>query len=186
MKPVIALMKRPALGLKSRGYKSRLNREQSPISMMAIPILSVLLGSMMTTLPIIETQAILPPFGLMMLIAWRLLRPGFWPAWAGLPLGIFDDIFSGAPFGSAALLWSLAMIAAELIDARAVWRDHWQDWFIASLIIIAVLIGGWVIVGFTGNKPSVLTLMPQILLSLLFYPMVVRIAARLDQWRLAT
>jgi rod shape-determining protein MreD len=46
-----------------------------------------------------------------------------------------DDIFSGQPFGSAGLLWSLAMLTIEIIDSRAIWRDYIQDWLIAALLI---------------------------------------------------
>ena len=30
----------------------------------------------------------MPPFGLLVLLAWRLLRPELWRAWVGLPLGL--------------------------------------------------------------------------------------------------
>lgn len=168
------------------GYRSRLNREQSRLSMLAIPIISVLLGSMVTALPIITSQAILPPTGLMIFLAWRLLRPGFWPMWSGLPLGLFDDIFSGAPFGSAGLIWSLIMIAMELIDSRAVWRDHWQDWAIAALFIALAILAGWFFLGLSSPRPDAGVMTPQIILSILCYPIIVRLVSRLDSWRLAT
>ncbi len=168
------------------GYRSRLNREQSRLSMLSIPIISVLLGSMVTALPIITTQAILPPLGLMIFLSWRLLRPGFWPMWSGFPLGLFDDIFSGSPFGSAALIWSLMMIALELIDSRAVWRDYLQDWLVAAIIIALSIVGGWFFLGLSGAKPHLETLAPQIILSIFCYPLIVRLVSRLDSWRLAT
>ena len=67
-----------------------------------------------------------------MLLGWRMVRPGLLPLWAGAPLGAFDDLVSGQPFGSAILLWSLAMIAIELIETRFPWRGFWQDWFTAG------------------------------------------------------
>ena len=181
MKGPISALTRP-----SRSYRSRLNRTQSPARMTAIPIISVLMASMLTALPFIETQALLPPFGLMIFLAWRLLRPGLWPMWAGLPFGMFDDMFSGQPFGSAALIWTLAMLSIEIIDSRAMWRDHLQDWLIASFVIVLALFGGLLIVGFVHVRPDAITLLPQIMLSILVYPLVVRFAARLDRWRLAT
>lgn len=168
------------------GRRSRLNREQSRLSMLAIPIISTLLGSMVTALPIFTSQAILPPLGLMIFLGWRLLRPGFWPMWSGLPLGLFDDIFSGAPFGSAALIWSLIMIAMELIDARAVWRDYLQDWAIAAIIIALSILAGWFFIGLSAAKPHAAVMVPQIILSILYYPLVVRLVSWLDSWRLAT
>ena len=170
----------------SRGYRSRLNRQQSPFWMTAIPVASVFIGSMITTLPFIETQAVLPPFGLMMFLAWRLMRPGLWPMWAGLPFGMFDDMFSGQPFGSAALLWSLIMLVLEIIDSRAVWRDHLQDWLIASFMIAIAILGGLFFVSLVHAPADPVTLLPQIAFSILLYPLVVRLVAKLDRWRLAT
>jgi rod shape-determining protein MreD len=169
-----------------REYESRFDREQSLLKMLAIPIASVVLASTVTTLPIFTAQPLLPPFGLLMLLAWRLMRPGLLPVWSGVPFGLMDDVFSGQPFGCAGILWSLAMLTIELIDSRAIWRDYIQDWLIASLLIVAALLGGLWISGLAHAAPGVQVLLPQMLLSILLYPLVVRICARLDSWRLAT
>jgi rod shape-determining protein MreD len=169
-----------------REYETRFDREPSTLKMLAIPIASIMLCSMVTTLPLLLEQPLLPPLGLMMLLAWRLMRPGLLPMWAGLPFGLFDDIFSGQPFGSAGLIWSLAMIIIEVIDARAIWRDHWQDWLIAALLIVGAALTGLFIAGLAHGAPPPVVLLPQIVLSILLYPLVVRICARLDSWRLAT
>lgn len=184
-------MKNPVAALKiplrpGREYKSRLNREQSQLRMLTIPIASVMLGSMLTAMPVIEGQALMPPMGLLIFIAWRLMRPGLWSMWAGLPFGLFDDMFSGQPFGSAGLLWSLSMLAIELLDARAMWRDHWQDWFIGAILIILNLLGGLFFVGLAYTRPDPITLLPQILLSILLFPLIVRCCSRLDRLRLST
>jgi len=169
-----------------REYKSRFDREQSMLRMLAMPIASVILASMVTTLPVFSAGPLLPPFGLLMFLSWRLMRPGLWPIWSGVPFGLMDDLFSGQPFGSAGLLWSLAMLIVEIIDSRAIWRDYLQDWLIAALLITAVLLGGLWIAGIAHAAPEPMVLFPQIILSILLYPLVVRICARLDRWRLAT
>lgn len=170
----------------AREYESRFDREQSMLKMLAIPIASVILASMVTTLPIFSSGPLLPPFGLLMFLSWRLMRPGLLPVWSGVPFGLMDDLFSGQPFGSAGLLWSLAILIVEIIDFRAIWRDYLQDWLIAALLITAVLLGGWWIAGLAYATPNPVILFPQIILSILLYPLVVRICARLDSWRLAT
>ncbi len=169
---------------KSRPYETRLNRQYSPIRMRTGPIASVLLGSLITTLPFFTNQPILPPFGFMIFIAWRFMRPGMWPMWIGLPFGLFDDIFSGAPFGSAALTWSIAMLIAEFIDNRIIWRDYLLDWIIASLFIITYVIIGIGILGFNQPIPNLIIILPQILFAILLYPMIVRFCAKIDRWRL--
>lgn len=177
----IRLPTRPA-----REYESRFDREQSMLKMLAIPIASVVLASMITALPIFTKEPLLPPFGLLMFLSWRLMRPGLLPVWSGVPFGLVDDLFSGQPFGSAGLLWSLAMLIIEIIDSRAIWRDHVQDWLIAAILIATVLLGGLWIAGMAHAAPEPIVLLPQIILSILLYPLAVRICARLDSWRLAT
>ena len=169
-----------------REYETRFDREQSSLKILAIPIASIILCSVVTTLPFLLAQPLLPPLGLMMLLAWRLMRPGLLPMWAGLPFGLFDDVFSGQPLGSAGLIWSLVMITIELIDARAIWRDHWQDWVIASVLIASALLLGLFIVGLAYSAPAPAVLLPQIILSILLYPLIVRLCAWMDRWRLAT
>ena len=182
--PVVTALRLPLRP--GREYETRFDREQSTLKMLAIPIASITLASMITTLPILVAQPLLPPLGLMMLLGWRLMRPGLLPMWAGFPFGLFDDVFSGQPFGSAGLIWSLVMITIELIDARAIWRDHWQDWVIASTLIALALLLGLFIVGLAHSAPSSAILLPQIILSILLYPLIVRLCAWMDRWRLAT
>jgi rod shape-determining protein MreD len=168
----------------SREYETRIERYQSPWKMLLVPILSVMAGSMITALPVFSDGPMLPPLGYMIMLGWRLMRPGIWPAWVGLPFGLFDDLFSGQPFGSAALLWSFTMLAIEIIDARAAWRDHVQDWLIATVAIMLVLAGGLAISGLAHRAPEIRTIVPQIIVSILAFPLVVRLCARLDRWRL--
>ena len=168
-----------------RDYESRIERYQSPLKMLLVPILSVMAGSMITALPVFSDGPLLPPLGYMMLLGWRLMRPGIWPAWVGLPFGLFDDLFSGQPFGSAALVWSLTMLAIEFADSRAAWRDHVQDWLIATLAIILALSGGLALAGLAYRAPGISIIVPQLIISILAYPLVVRLCAWLDRWRLA-
>ena len=169
-----------------REYESRIDREQSPARMLMVPILSVMAGSMLTSaLPLVAGVPLLPPFGLLILLAWRLMRPGMWPAWIGLPLGLFDDLYNGQPFGSSALVWSACMIMIELLDLRGVWRDYLRDWLIAAVLIMLALLAGLGISGLAHPAPEVRIIVPQIILSLLLYPLAVRLCARLDSWRLS-
>jgi rod shape-determining protein MreD len=192
MKEVIATGRKQVLatGRKllgpTREYESRIERFQSPWKMLLVPILSVLAASAITALPVFSDGPLLPPLGFMVMLGWRLMRPGIWPAWVGVPFGMFDDLFSGQPFGSAALLWSLTMLTIEYIDAQAAWRDHVQDWLIAAVAIMLVLAAGLGIQGLAHRAPELSVIAPQIGISVLTYPLVVRACAVLDRWRLAT
>lgn len=142
--------------------------------------LSVVLGSMLTLVPVVATVPLLPPFGLMMLLGWRLLRGDSLPVWAPVPLGFFDDMLSGQPLGSAMLLWTVCVLVIDVIDTRLVWRDFWQDWLIASGAIGFCLIAGRTIAApFAAHVDTALCF--QILVACALFPLVTRLCARLDR-----
>ena len=165
-------------------YGSRINRSQMPLLPTIVPWASIMLASFLPLLVIATALPVLPPLGFLLLLGWRLVRPGLLPVWAGLPLGLFDDLFSGQPFGFAMAIWSAAMIVAEIVETRFPWRSFWQDWFTASLLIIGYLLGGWLLSGATPNLHSLVALGPQLVLSILLFPLSARIVARLDNLRL--
>ncbi|HEX7853634.1 MAG TPA: rod shape-determining protein MreD [Sphingobium sp.] len=166
---------------------ARLYRTRSPIRIKGTPIATVMLASLIPSiLPIVALSPSMPPLGLMMLLAWRLLRPEMWPLWIGLPLGFFDDIVTGHPVGTAMCLWTVALVVIDTVSLRLLWRDYAQDWLIASVAIIAVLAMSWVLMHFSpgGGGGPFRQLWPQLLLSPLMFPLVQRLCARLDRWRL--
>ncbi|QHL91574.1 rod shape-determining protein MreD [Sphingomonas changnyeongensis] len=149
-----------------------------------VPVAATMAGSMVSGLPVILDQPLLPPAGLMMLLAWRLLRPGLWPVWAALPLGLFDDLASGQPVGSAMLSWTLIFLAIEASERTLVWRDYVQDWLIAALCLIGGIVFGYVAALAAGGAAPFAVIVPQMLMAVLLFPMTARLCARLDQWRL--
>lgn len=149
-----------------------------------VPIASTIAGSAGSLLPFIAVSPVLPPFGLLMLLGWRLLRPEMWPAWVGLPLGLVDDLIGARPLGSSAALWTLALLALDLVDNRLFWRDYWVEWLLASVAIIACIGGGWLLAGFTGGGGTALAIVPQIAMAIFCFPAAARLCAALDHWRL--
>lgn len=162
----------------------RIARNHSRLRIQGTPVISVMLGSMLTALPVIAAIPAMPPFGLLMLLAWRLLRPELWPLWIAAPLGLFDDLMSGQPLGSAVFLWTISLLVIEFASMRLLWRDYWQDWCIAALAVSFCLIGGMGFARLNGGGGSVLLILPQIAWSALLFPFVARLSARLDRWRL--
>lgn len=165
-------------------FGSKINRDHSPMLAFGLPWASILLASLTPLLPVIAPAPVLPPFAFLLLVAWRLMRPGLLPLWAGLPLGAFDDLYSGQPFGSGVLLFSLTMIGIELLDARFPWRSFWQDWIIAIGLIAAYLVLAAVLSGLHLNQADALILAPQFLLSIVAFPVIARIVSMLDRLRL--
>lgn len=149
-----------------------------------IPSLSVVAGSLLPIIPIIAGWAVLPPMGLMIFLAWRLLRPEIWPIWAGLPFGLFDDLISGNPVGTGMLLWTAIMIGLDLADNRMIWRDYWLDWLVAAALLVGYIVLAMTIATLSQGGWGIAPLVPQILLTVLLVPLVMRLCARLDRWRL--
>lgn len=169
---------------RSDAYGSRINRSHSPVLANVIPWASIIIAIILPIFPIATALPLLPPLGFLMLLAWRLVRPGLLPVWAGLPLGLFDDLLSGQPFGFAILFWSAALLAIEAIKSRWPWRAFWQDWFTAGLLSIVYIIAGWLLSGGEPTLASFIALVPQLVLTLLIFPVMARIVARLDRLRL--
>src|SRR3546814_1079935 len=99
--------------------------------MRIVPIASVMFASALPLmLPLIANSPVLPPLGLLFFLCWQLLRAEMWPVWIGLPLGLWDDLFSGAPIGTAVALWTLASIAIA-------WRSEEHTSELQSLMRIS-------------------------------------------------
>jgi len=162
-----------------------INRVESPWRAKSVHYVSILLGSLLPMWLVADVMPIAPPLGFMFFLCWRLMRPGLMPLWVGVPLGAFDDLFSGQPFGSAILLWSLTMIALELIETRFPWRGFWQDWFTAGLGGLLYIAAAMVVSGAPITPYLIAATLPQILMAVLLYPMLARIIAWLDRFRLS-
>lgn len=177
-------MERYAPRARSDAYGRRINRTHSPLVALAMPWLSIIAGSLLPMFFIASALPLLPPTGYLMLIAWRLVRPGLLPVWAGFPLGLLDDLFSGQPLGSGIFLWSVTMIGIELVDRRLPWRSFAQDWIAAALGVVGYVLAAFVLSGATPTAPALVALGPQVLLAVLLFPAAARLVAALDRLRL--
>jgi len=161
-----------------------INRDHSPVLSQGVPLATILVGSLTPLLPIVASGPVVPPLGFMLLLAWRIQRPGLLPMWIGLPLGAFDDLFSGQPFGCAIMLWSLALLALEAIETRFPWRGFWQDWATAAGLIVAYLAIGAIVADGHIELWRVPLVLPQVALGILLFPLVARLVAFFDRVRL--
>jgi rod shape-determining protein MreD len=156
----------------------------SPFVAYVTPWLSIVLASCVPLWPLIASAPLMPPFGYLMLLAWRQLRPGLLPVWAGTVLGVFDDMVSGQPMGSAVTLWSITMLALDLIEARFPWRNFMAEWVVAAIMIVLYILADAGLANAGGGATPVVVVAPQIVLSVLVYPLVGRMVATFDRWRL--
>lgn len=157
-------------------------RPLPPARARALPWLTVVAGSLITIVPVAATLPLLPPFGLLMLLAWRLLAPLALRPWAPALLGLFDDCLSGQPLGSAMLLWTLAAFLVDLVEQRTLFRSFVQDWLIAAVAIAFCLIAGRLLASPLGAHVD-LVLVPQIVVTILLFPFAAWVIAWVDRRR---
>lgn len=159
-----------------RRFDTTLRRRVAAIT----PWASVMAGSLLTTLPVVATMPVLPPFGLLVLLSWRFTRPERLPIWAPLPLGLFDDLLSGQPLGNAVLLWTVCFLAIDLTDQRLVFRSFWQYWLFAAGAIGFCLLAGRIIAAPIGAHVDTMLLV-QITVAGLLFPLCARMSVWLDR-----
>lgn len=150
-----------------------------------VPVASTLAAALLNLLPLVASAPVSPDFGFLVLIAWRLLRPEMWSATAALPLGLFNDLVAGHPLGQSMALWTMTFLILEVVDSRAVYRDYWMDWLLASALILFHGFGSWAIAVLMGSSAHFGIMWPQIGLSVLSYPVIARLIVMLDRWRLS-
>ena len=150
----------------------------------ALPTLSVIVGSAMTAWPGIVSSPVLPPLGFVMLLCWRLMRPDAWPLWAGIPLGLLDDLLSGQPLGSGVAIWTLVLLSFDAMDRRLPWRTFWLDWCVGAVALAFALGFGGILAGAGTPQHVVALVAPQWLWSTLLLPLTMQLVAGLDRWRL--
>lgn len=167
-----------------REGQPRINREPWPPLARGLPWLSILLATLLTTWVTIASVPALPPLAFLVFISWRQLRPGLLPVWAGLPLGLFDDLYSGQPLGSAVMLWSAAAIALDIVENQLPWRNFGTEWLFAAGLIAAYIVFSLMLANLAGGSTPLQVVVPQIALSIFCYPLVDRLVAWLDRLRL--
>jgi rod shape-determining protein MreD len=152
----------------------------------SIPLFTVIFASALPTmLPLISNSPVVPPMGLLLFLCWQLLRTDIWPIWIGAPLGLMDDLFSGAPIGSAIFLWTVASFAIHYFSERILWRAFWHDWLIAALLIALIqTISAKLSHSHAAWLQMLQLVAPQIIISSLLFPLFMRLTAMVDKFRL--
>ena len=149
-----------------------------------VPAASVVAATLLNALPIVSTSGWYPDFGYLLLLAWRLLRADPWPAWWAAPLGLVNDLFTGSPIGFSIALWSVTMLALELIDRRTMWRDYWIEWVLAAVLIAIDQGLQWRVAQAVGAAPEISRMAPPLIISVCAFPIFAWIISRVDAWRL--
>ncbi len=149
-----------------------------------VPVGSTMAASLLALLPLVPSAPLVPEIALLVVIAWRLLRPEIWPAYMALGLGLFNDLVAGHPLGQSMALWTLIFLACDYVDSRLGFRDYWMDWLIAAAAILFHAAVAWEISALMGSRIEFGVMLPQTIAGILAYPFVARLILALDRWRL--
>jgi rod shape-determining protein MreD len=163
--------------------RTRLGQGPVPLAML-MPAASVVAASLLSALPIVSNSGWYPDFGYLVLLSWRLLRSDPWPPWWAAPLGLVNDLFTGNPLGLSVALWSVTMLAIDLIDRRTMWRDYWIEWGLAALFLGIDEWLQWRVAALGGARVPVVAIVPPLLISICVFPLSAWIVSRFDRWRL--
>lgn len=146
-----------------------------------VPVLSVLAAIIAMAAPIPMAWGVLPQLPLLFVMVWARLAPRLMPPPVVLMLGILTDLVVATPLGVHAALLTAAAIAVRLTEVRTETHSLFLDWIFATLIIFVANLLGWQMLGFTGLEAPLLPIMVQAGLTILTWPIVVRIAARIQR-----
>ena len=149
-----------------------------------VPAASVVVATLLAATPVIVENGWFPDFGFLALIAWRLFRADVWPTWWAAPLGLINDLITGYPLGLSVTVWTASMLLLDLLDRRTIWRDYWIEWALASVLILFSEAAQWQVAKWMGAGVPFASMLPPLLISIAAFPVVARIVARLDWWRL--
>jgi rod shape-determining protein MreD len=150
-----------------------------------VPVVSTMAASLLALLPIVAEAPLVPEMAVLVVIAWRLLRPELWPAHFALGLGLFNDLVAGHPIGQSVAAWTLIFLGCDYIDSWLGFRDYWMDWLIAAAAILFYSAATWYIGVLMGGGIAFGVMLPQLGVAILVYPLIARIILGLDRWRLS-
>lgn len=157
---------------------------RAPLGIAVWPVVTVAVASALQAIAWMVSGPVLPPIGYMTFLAWRLLRSDLWPAWIGLPLGLWDDLVTGQPIGSAMAIWTATGLALDLSDLRLVWRDMLLDWIIAAVALALALLLAALFARVGGLSAAARLIVPQLFASIFLMPAIMWLVARVDRWRI--
>ena len=81
-------------------------------------------------------------------------------------------------------LWSVTMIGIELVEARFPCRGFFQDWIVAGVVVTWYLVIAALFSGGRIGGTALVVLVPQLAISVVLIPVMSRLVAGLDRFRL--
>ncbi len=133
------------------------------------------------TAPLFVNVPAIPDFGLLGVLVWANFQPGLMPPWVAFLIGVVADILFGLPLGIHATLLPVAVIVVRQADTRFADHRYAFDWLFASAVIAAFAAAEWLLLGVAGTSGPFAPLAVQAATTVLAYPAVVGLFARIQR-----
>ncbi len=134
-----------------------------------------------TTVPIFVSVPIMPDLGLLAVIVWASFQPRLMPPWLAFGVGAASDLVTGTPLGVGATLLPLVVVFVRLVDARFTSHRYAYDWLFTSAVIVGAAVVEWRLLAFAGVVGPLAPLLIRAATTILAYPAVVALAARVER-----
>jgi rod shape-determining protein MreD len=134
-----------------------------------------------TTAPIFVSVPVMPDLGLLAVIVWASFQPRLMPPWLAFGIGAIADLVTGTPLGVDATLLPLVVVFVRLVDARFTTHRYAFDWLFASAVIVGAAVIEWRLLAFAGVVGPMTPLLIRAATTILAYPAVVALAARVER-----
>jgi rod shape-determining protein MreD len=154
-----------------------------PIQWLILPALACMAATVLFAMPLSVFGLHLPEpvFGMIPAFAWGVIRPSILAPFALLAVGLFMDLFWGAPLG----LWALSLLVAyggvlatrNMMNGQS--RPMIWAWF-AVMTLAAMATGYCVSILDSGMAPSLTAVFWQLLPTVLLYPFASRLTERFE------
>ena len=147
----------------------------------ALPGVVTLALIALMTAPLFVAVPVMPNLAVLGVLVWTSFQPGLMPAWVAFLLGAASDLLFGLPLGVNATLLPATVVFVRLVELRFAEHRYARDWLFASLIVVAAAVAEWLLLGLGGVAGPLTPLLVQAATTILAYPAVVALFARIQR-----
>ena len=146
-----------------------------------VPAMTVIGLLLVMTLPLLVPVPVFPHLGMIAVFVWATFQPGMMPPWAAFLCGMVADLLFAQPIGVNATLFASTAAFVRVFEARYGHHGHGFDWGVASLVIIVFAMMTVQLMALAGQPVPPLPMAWQVGTSIIAYPAVVAICARVQR-----
>lgn len=153
-----------------------------------LPATTMLLASVLMTVPLPLAWAVMPNFALLLVLVWASVQPRLMPVWAAFMLGLWHDLLANLPLGVFGLIFPVCVLIVRFGEARMETRSILVDWLLVAIIVSAAYALAGQLLQIAGVSAPMVPMIVQAAATVLAFPLAVSVAALLhrrlvERWR---